>query len=496
MEAMQTAQSRARIWVTQPRRVAAMALATRVAEEQQSAPPGEKGSTVGYQVRLDAAVTDTTQLTYMTAGILLRRLTSPTVDGTPPLSDVSHLILDEVHERDLTSDFCLAILRRVLVQNRLIKLVLMSATNTPELFYNYFLSPRLGIDPQILEIPGRTFPIEFMHLEDVEKMIQQRIKDDGSRSAEKASANAPKSDDQPRLSPRAMAPIDNSFITALVQHLANTSSKPSQDAKNAILIFLPGRGEIESLARTLRSNDKETQMLDIHILHSSVPQKAQKAVFEPAATGRIKVVLATNVAETSISIADVSVVIDTGRVKESRFHATARIKELVTVWISRASATQRAGRAGRTGPGRCFRLYTKDFEQDFMLERTTPEILRTPLDELVLQACLLDEDRKDQQRLAAAKSSGDTKSSAPPVPLVGTQPIDFLSKVPDPPPTQSLISACEHLLEIDAVEYVSGEDEKIRVKLTPLGTRLRWLDLPRRNTVILTFHNGFSSSFL
>lgn len=344
----------------------------------------------------------------------------------------------------------------------------MSATNTPDLFYNYFRSDKLGIQPTILQVPGRTFPVDVFWLNDIEKMVGRKLNhwtEDNNRDGSKPSDE--------KLSPRAAAAIDNAFISRLVFHLVNSEEHASTNP--AILVFLPGRGEIESLARTLRYDDTATKMLSIQILHSSVSQADQKAVFQPVEEGKFKCVLATNVAETSITIPSVSIVIDTGRVKESRFNSAARIKELVTVWTSRSSATQRTGRAGRTRQGYCYRLYPENFAEDQMLERTTPEILRTPLDDLVLQSCLLDEDRKDRQK--EEKASLGVRE--------GTLPVDFLSRTPDPPPEDSLVAACRHLIEVGALQFLEGDDAYIRVKLTPLGYHLSQLPMDAKIGKIL-----------
>jgi HrpA-like RNA helicase len=447
-----------------------MALAERVAVEQDSPSPGKPQSTVGYQVRLDSRVTETTQITYQTIGILLRRLTTSLYEKQQvPLADVSHLILDEIHERDMTTDFVLVILRRMLAIIPHLKLVLMSATNTPDLYCNYFHSGTLGIEPIKLQIPGRTFPVEIEYLEDIEKSIGRRLR---HREEAPLSSKNEQSEGQEilsPLSPRAIAAIDNSFIARLISHLVKeaVSAEPARKiVHGAILVFLPGRGEIESMARTLQDED-EDELLNIHILHSGISQSLQRLVFQPPPPRKTKLILATNVAETSITIPNVSIVIDTGHVKEARYNSAARIKELVTVWTSKASAIQRTGRAGRTGPGLCYRLYSKAFFEKCMLERTTPEILRTPLDELVLQACLLDEEQNDRQR----GPEHDQLSQQ------GTAPIEFLNSTPDPPPEGSIIHACQHLLEIDALRYVSGEAADIRVRLTPLGYHLAQLPM-------------------
>jgi hypothetical protein len=164
---------------------------------------------------------------------------------------------------------------------------------------------------------------------------------------------------------------------------------------------------------------------------------------------------------------DVSHVIDTGRVKESRFNASTRIKELVTVWTSKASAKQRAGRAGRTTAGVCWRLYSEEFSEEWMPPHTCPEILRTPLDELVLQVCLLYEHRRDEQR-SSIRSQVQLSH--------GVCPIRFLNRTPEPPPEKSIVGACKHLLEVDALT-VSSQDPQILYRLTPLGYHLSRLPM-------------------
>ena len=163
-------------------------------------------------------------------------------------------------------------------------------------------------------------------------------------------------------------------------------------------------------------------------------------------------------------LADVSHVIDTGRVKESRFNPSTRIKELVTVWTSRASAKQRAGRAGRTSAGVCWKLYSEKFSTDILPAQTSPEIVRTPLDELVMQVCLLYEQRRDEQ-------SKETLTKFP----LGACPLRFLANTPEPPPVESLQKACQHLLEVDALRVVN--ENPLLYRLTPLGYHLSHLPM-------------------
>jgi ATP-dependent RNA helicase DHX57 len=446
------------IIVTQPRRVAATSLANRVAMERDE----KVGAVVGYQIRLDSKISKQTRITFMTIGILLRKLLFSLGTQEIPLSDISHLLIDEIHERDVDTDFCLTILRLVLQRNPNLKLVLMSATNTPGLFVRYFQSEALNIYPEVLDVPRRAFPVTTIWLDTIENLIGRKISD-WSEDIHYDTRDSNKESRSVLFSPKATAPIDDVFVSKLIQHLI-VSSQTSE----AILVFLPGRAEIESMARSLRrEDDEENPILDIHFLYSSVSPSKQLKAFRPSEQGKTKVVLATNLAETSITIPDISIVIDTGRIKECRFNAEKRMKELVTVWTSQASALQRAGRAGRTRPGLCYCLYTESFANTHMLKQSLPEILRIPLDELILQSCLLEENLLDWRAL----NQGTKRLQE------GTAPIEFLQKTPEPPPDESLLMACEELYRMGALIRISGESDSIRVKMTPLGYHLAHLPM-------------------
>ena len=220
--------------------------------------------------------------------------------------------------------------------------------------------------------------------------------------------------------------------------------------------------EIDALARTLFTDQLvgDRKLCKILKLSSSVTKEEQRAVFRPAHAGTVKVVLATNIAETSITIPDVSHVFDTGRVKESRFNSATRIKELVTVWTSQASAKQRAGRAGRVSAGTCWRLFTEEFCSEQLPPQTCPEILRSPVDELVMQICLLFEHQQDSRE-------GNVE---------GVCPIRFLGKTPEPPPPKTVLQACKHLLEVGAIRIVALEPV-VLYRLTPLGYHLARLPM-------------------
>lgn len=462
------------IIVTQPRRVAAMSLAQRVCAERNSPPPGSPNSEVGYNVRLSRAISDSTRITFCTVGVLLRMLVNPRetfgdeegVDSVVPLVSISHVIIDEVHERDLNTDFALTLLKPLLQVNKRICIILMSATASVALFKGYFHIPFMDLDPIVIDIPGRMFPVQTTWLQDCETLTKSKLK--------WSDHNVANEDDNPKnmtesLSPRALAKIDNDFIKNLILYIA--SNEWNQDAQvqhpsgtkdnGSILVFLPGKGEIDSLFRTLYNdsllaNSKKCVILK---MHSSLSASEQWRAFQPVKHGIIKIILSTNVAETSITIPDVSYVIDSGRAKEMRFNLETKTRDLVTVWISTASSNQRAGRAGRTGPGKVFKLYSEEFARKYMPVWTAPEILRQPLEDLLMSVCLL----KEQH------------SSA------GIDPVTFLQDAPQSPPKQSILQACEHLVELGALKSAPNDS----FRLTPLGYHLAHLPMDTKVGKIL-----------
>lgn len=283
-------------------------------------------------------------------------------------------MIDETHERDVNTDFTLTLLKGMMISaakrsssqtttntitQLLPRLILMSATASSELFVNYFTLPTVvSSSPATIDIPGKTFPVETYWLSDCEKMTGKTM---NARFGNYDDVGHP--DDEVVSdgisSPRATEKIDDIFIRSLIVKIVeqqqaeglldgdDTSSNAKYRSTGAILVFLPGLGEIESLARCLY--DKATivgnrAICNILKLHSTIPKSDQGRVFEPAAKGTVKIILSTNVAETSLTISDVSYVIDTCRVKESRYQSSSRIKELVTVWASHAAMKQRAGR--------------------------------------------------------------------------------------------------------------------------------------------------------
>ncbi|KNC52644.1 uncharacterized protein AMSG_12174 [Thecamonas trahens ATCC 50062] len=379
-----------RIICTQPRRLAAIGVADRVAKERDS----KLGTEVGYHIRLETKFSKETRLLFCTTGILLRYL-----QGDPRLDSVSHIMVDEVHERSVQSDFLLIILRKLLVARPDLKIVLMSATLNAELFSDYF-----GGVP-VLSIPGRTFPVDIVYLDTVVDatgyVIKKKDRRKGSSKARPAlkGTSAAEAADAAAASDSASASARNGSSTAakianynddeinyellerLVVHIDESYGE------GAILIFMPGMAEISKLVRGITERLRRasgSRRHSIHALHSSLPSAAQSAIFDRPPSGVRKIVVSTNIAETSLTIDDVVYVIDTGKVKETQYDASAMMQELVTTWVSQAGANQRAGRAGRVQPGMCFRVYSKG-RFGKMLPQQVPEIQRTPLENLCLQ---------------------------------------------------------------------------------------------------------------
>ncbi|KAL5704172.1 RNA helicase [Ranunculus cassubicifolius] len=455
---------------TQPRRIAAISVAERVADERCEPPPGSDGSLVGFQVRLDSARHERTKLLFCTTGILLRKLA-----GDKNLDDVTHVIVDEVHERSLLGDFLLVILKNLIEKQsarnaRKLKVILMSATVDSSLFSRYF-----GNCP-VLTAQGRTHPVSSYFLEDIYESLEYCLASDCPASLrhmtptkEKLRSNTVDNHrgkknlvlsswgDDSQLYESYVNPnydasayvsysertrenlkdlnedvIDYDLLEDLVCHIDET--QPA----GAILIFLPGVAEIYMLHDRLlasyqfRGNSSEWLLP----LHSSLASIDQKKVFLSPPENTRKVIIATDIAETSITIDDVIYVIDCGKHKEQRYNPQKKLSSMVEDWISRANARQRRGRAGRVKPGICFCLYTRHRFENLMRPYQAPEILRMPLMELCLQVKSL--------------SLGYIKS--------------FLMKAIEPPREEAMTSALSTLYEVGAIE---GDEE-----LTPLGYHL------------------------
>lgn len=332
---------------TQPRRIAARSVAERVAEELGQ----DIGATVGYQVRFTSEVSDDTRLKVMTDGILLAE-----IQHDPTLSKYSVIIIDEAHERSLNIDFLLGYLKRLLAKRADLKVIITSATIDPESFAEHFADAN-GNPAPIVEVSGRTYPVEIRY----RPLTQQALPDDPDDDADDLED--------------ARDPLDA---------IADAVDELSHEAPGDILIFFPGEREIRDAAEILGPRVARNPRLtnaEILPLFGRLSLQDQQRVFRPGNNPRI--VLATNVAETSLTVPGIKYVIDTGTARISRYSQRTKVQRLPIERISQASAQQRSGRAGRTSPGIAIRLYS---EEDFTArpEFTDPEILRTSLASVIL----------------------------------------------------------------------------------------------------------------
>ncbi|KAL2039774.1 hypothetical protein N7G274_007633 [Stereocaulon virgatum] len=381
-----------RVYCTEPRRISAISLARRVSEElgESKYDVGTSRSLVGYAIRLESQVTTETRLVYATTGIVMRML-----ERSDDLADLTHLILDEVHERSIDSDFLLVVLRKLLLRRADLKVVLMSATVNAEKFSKYL------DDAPIINVPGRTFPVKTRYLEDAIELTrfnasvrygdEGEVEDDDDifvDGSAKTSLSADNLKGYTTDTCNTMLKFDEHQINYdLILKLLETVATIDECANysNAVLVFLPGIAEIKRLNDMLVGHRLFSHGWYIYALHSTVATEEQERAFLIPPPGHRKIILATNIAETGITIPDVTCVIDTGKHREMRFDERRQLSRLVEVFISRANAKQRRGRAGRVQKGLCFHLFSKNRHDNMMLEEQTPEMLRLSLQDLVLR---------------------------------------------------------------------------------------------------------------
>ncbi|WEJ96399.1 DEAH-box ATP-dependent RNA helicase prp22 [Yamadazyma tenuis] len=356
------------IGCTQPRRVAAQSVAKRVAEERGT----RLGEDVGYNVRFDDKSSPSTNIKYMTDGMLQREAIND-----PAMGKYSVIMLDEAHERTIATDVLFALLKKATLVNPDLKVIVTSATLDSKKFSRYFNNC------PVLKIPGRTFPVEVLYTKEPE-----------------------------------MDYLSAALDSVIQIHV----SEPEGD----ILVFLTGQDEIDTGCEILYEKAKALgdtiQELIILPVYSSLPSEVQSRIFEPTPKGSRKVILATNIAETSITIDGVFYVIDPGFVKINAYDPKLGMDSLVVSPISQASANQRSGRAGRTGPGKCYRLYTEKAYNEEMLPNTIPEIQRTNLSNTIL--------------LLKAMGINDLMN------------FEFM----DPPKTHTMLSALQELYVLEALD--------------------------------------------
>ncbi|CAL8086081.1 unnamed protein product [Calicophoron daubneyi] len=329
------------IAVTQPRRIACISLAARVSSEMLN----ERGSKVGYQVRFERSRTKATQILFITEGLLLRQM-----QLDPFLKSYDALVLDEVHERHWQTDCLLGLVKCLVAARPQLRVVLMSATINVNLFSSFFSNC------PIIQVPGRLFPIDLKYV----PLTPGEIAESGERL-----------DPRPYL--RLMQRIDTTY--------------PATE-RGDLLIFVPGMADIQAIMEPAKVYAEDTKRWIILPLHSALSIQDQEKVFHVAPDGVRKCILSTNIAETSLTIDGIRFVADSGRVKELSWDASARMRRLKEFPISKASADQRKGRAGRTGPGVCFRLFTQE-DYDAFEPFNTPEIRRVPLETLTLQMMVM-----------------------------------------------------------------------------------------------------------
>ena len=441
----------ANIIVTQPRRISALGLADRVSEERCS-PVGQE---VGYSIRGENKTARNTKITFVTTGVLLRRLQTSGArveDVVASLADVSHVVVDEVHERSLDTDFLLSIIRDVLYLRRDLKLILMSATLDAASFRDYFTMDEKGVTVGMVEIAGRTYPVQDFYLDDVIRMTDFSIGnknnyyDDGFSI--RPSADAQPLDPINKIIQRLGSRVNYDLLVETVKVIDEDLA--SLQKTGGILIFLPGVAEINRACNALRS----VSSLHVLPLHASLETREQRKVFASPPPGKRKVVVATNVAETSITIDDIVAVIDSGRVKETSFDPQNNMRKLEETWASLAACKQRRGRAGRVQAGKCYKLYTRNLEMTQMAERPEPEIRRVPLEQLCL----------------AVRAMGIRDVS------------HFLSRAPTPPEATAVEGAIALLRRMGALD---GEE------LTALGEQLALLPADLRCGKLMVYGSIF-----
>ncbi|KAJ3183897.1 hypothetical protein HDU87_006015 [Geranomyces variabilis] len=396
----------ANIVITQPRRIAAISVAQRVASERKET----LGTSIGYQVRFDdkraTGPVENGHAVFCTSGILLKRL-----QADPSLRGVTHIILDEVHERDLNTDLLLIIVRQLIQQNSAVRVVLMSATAETELFQDYFrgfgtVGPRRL--PPIIQVAGRMFPVQQFFLEDVERLLHDpRALPVPFRPA-RESVHWVQNETGRMEPPRGEDPVPYDYLEALIAHICATRDS------GAVLCFLPGLQEIETLMSRLKDDDRygmgfnDDRRFRVYPLHSSVPIAAQQFVFDVPPKGVRKIILSTNIAETSVTINDIVYVIDSGKMRMNSYDADRRISSLNSVWASLSNLRQRSGRAGRCQPGMYFSLLSHQRKQTIGYSMP-PELLRVDLQSTVLKV----------KSLRLSKHVNDVFSAAPQPPSPG-----------------------------------------------------------------------------
>ena len=347
---------RERIAHTQPRRIAARTIAERIAEELGS----DLGGLVGYQVRFTDKVSSHTKIRLMTDGILLNA-----IHRDRDLKAYDTIIIDEAHERSLNIDFLLGYLKTLLPRRPDLKVIITSATIDPESFAAHFADAS-GTPAPIIEVSGRTYPVEIRYRPLVEEVS---IED-----------------------PKTHAVKVRKTERDLFDAIGDAVGELGRETPGDVLVFLSGEAEIRDAADALTGRFRAARgsaALEVLPLYGRLSAAEQHRVFEVNKSGARRVVLATNVAETSLTVPGIRYVVDAGTARISRYSSRSKVQRLPIEAISQASANQRSGRSGRTSPGIAIRLYAED-DFESRPEFTEPEVLRTGLASVILQMLALD----------------------------------------------------------------------------------------------------------
>ncbi|XP_014216687.2 putative ATP-dependent RNA helicase DHX30 [Copidosoma floridanum] len=380
--------------VTQPRRISAISLAERVAFERYE----HIGDVIGYQVRLQQVLPKQNgSILFCTTGILLKK-----IQNNPNLEGCSHVIVDEAHERSVDTDMLLVLLKRALKKNLKLRVIVMSATINADLFQKY-------LDCRAVEVPGRIFPVKTYLMDDMYEL------------------DIPFHKPLDIIEDHAEPNVNCDQITDLIRWIDN--AKPP----GAILCFLPGWSHIYRIQITL--DRYESHRFEVIPLHSKIPYLNQSKIFQPTPQGKRKIILATDVAETGITVPDIVYVIDSACHKEVRWHKNKGLSSIDTHWISRANFNQRRGRAGRVREGESYHFITKQKFSD-LDAYPLPEVLRVSLEKTVLDCKTYSSEKVE----------------------------DFLGSMPQPPRQSYVKKAVQDLQILGALD--ENED------LTALGKRI------------------------
>ncbi|KAK0090899.1 hypothetical protein PV325_000065 [Microctonus aethiopoides] len=388
--------------VSQPRRISAISLAERIADERSE----QVGDVVGYQVRLSQELPNTPAgLLFCTSGILLRKLQfNPTLEGC------THVIIDEAHERTINIDMLLVLLKRAIQERPSLKIIIMSATINAELFQNYF-------NCNVINVPGRTFPVKMNFQDDIDALnLQSANKFDTSFDENEKENHGP--------------------ITDIVKMGELISWITQNKPPGAILCFLPGWSEIVKMKKYLEEysylSRKQTLIVPVH---SRMSHYDQRKIFSTPPPNVRKIVLATDIAETGITVTDVVYVIDSCTHRQVQWHEKRGFASIDNHWASQANINQRKGRAGRVRPGESYHFITREkFQQ--LDPHPDPEVMRSSLEKTVLDA----------------KTYSHEKA------------LDFLGSMPQPPARSTIRQAVQNLINLGALDNEEN--------LTPLGKRI------------------------